>query len=107
MKTRSSKRASDKKHIGGEKGPDPKSLVIPHFGCDSDGRIVDVFTKQYGWKPIRAVNAYYLQNVLDLIEQAGKKFNRCWYALDQELKRRQSAGEIKPRTHSANPEEAA
>lgn len=99
MKTKSNKRASDKKHLGVEKGSDPQPQAIPHFSYDAEGRIVDVFTKQYGWKPIRSVNAYYLQNVLDLIEQAGKKFNKCWYAVDQELKRRQSAGEIKPRSN--------
>jgi hypothetical protein len=83
---------------------DPKPQTIPKFGCDQDGRIVNVFTKRYGWRPIRAVNAYYLQNVLDLIEQAGKKFNKPWYALDQELKRRQSTGEIKPRSQNESVE---
>lgn len=104
MRTKPTKRASDKKYIGQGASAEPKQQVqsIPLFSCDATGRIVDVFTKQYGWKSIRTVNAYYLKNVLDLIEQAGKKFNKCWYALDQELKRRQSSGEIKPKSHEVS-----
>ena len=101
MRTKPTKRASDKKYIGQGASAEPKQQVqsIPRFSCDANGRIVDICTKTCGWQPIRTVNAYHLQKVLEIIEQEGKKFNKCWYAIDQELKRRQSSGEIKPKCH--------
>jgi hypothetical protein len=94
--------SSHRKHSKKKVSSDPKPQTIPLFGCNPDGRITDILTKNHGWMPIRVANAYYLQNVLDLIEYSGKKFNKLWYAIDQELKRRQSASEIKPRSYEAS-----
>jgi hypothetical protein len=92
-KLQSSKNASDEKYINART---PKTPVTPLFTFDRDGRVADIHTKHYGWRPIKEVNVYFLQKILEYLENADKKYSHAWYAVDQELKRRPA---IKPRTH--------